>query len=361
MKNGMLKNIQCADALNRIASTGVESFETRLGELRYLGGERFETGYEELEFSDHARATLCAQLKIPGNLLQRLGKGLGCLVLRCLVHSDPKIKTQRLRVVHNTRGVALSLASPELATPTNQEVVAAIRDAWPDDISSETLSVSELNITDAEFELSCHTNRLTAEPQPGDILHGGIAIRHSQAGTAPTVVLSYIRRLVCSNGLTQRVCLHGRPSRTKRCRAENSPERALDAIKRQIAGAWDQLQHRLDGFGELLEHRFEVDALPEALRRRWSINRQVGEEIAQALQNDELGRTLTEYDVVNALSRVATHSTRLRPRYRHHLSLAAGMFAQRHIHQCPTCGSWIDRSPAQGNSALPLTTADSAA
>jgi len=203
--------------------------------------------------------------------------------------------------------------------------------------------VAKLHLTATEFELTCHTGKLTAEPRPGDVLHGGITIRHSQAGNSTTVILSYLHRLVCSNGLTQRVCLQGRPSRTKRTKAGNTAQRMLEAIKRQVRQAWAQLDQRLEGMGELLNHPLEVDELPEGLRRRWSINRRVAAEVAQALQNDELGRTRTEYDLVNAISRVATHSQHLAPRYARHLCLAAGMFAQRHVHQCPMCGSWLLR------------------
>jgi hypothetical protein len=138
--------------------------------------------------------------------------------------------------------------------------------------------------------------------------------------------------------------LGGKPARTKRCKAKNSKETVLLAIRGQIKHAWAQLEERLEGIKELMKHRLEVDQMPEGLRRRWSINKKVATEITIALQNDELGRTHTEYDLVNALSRVATHSRQLAPRYQRHLSLAAGMFAQRHIHQCPMCGSWLDET-----------------
>ena len=180
-----------------------------------------------------------------------------------------------------------------------------------------------------------------AEPRPEDVLHGGITIRHSQVGQWPTVVLAYVHRLVCSNDLTQRVCLHGKPGRVRRAKAGNSPEPMLEAIRLQVGHAWEQIQDRLDGMHQLLERRYEADGLPEGLRRRWSIKRSLADQIAEELGSDELERTYTEYDLVNALSRVATHSDSLAPRYRRQLSLAAGTLAQRHIRQCPICGSWL--------------------
>ena len=330
-------------ALRRIGDTKVEFFDAGLRDLQYAGGTGFKIGTDRYEFSPAAWGTVCGYLAIPTDLLAQLGQGLGGLVVKCLHGGGRRagIAPDELRLGYSSNGTIVSVSPTRLACLTNNEVVTAIQDAWPSHISSETLSVAALHLSETEFEFTCYTDQLTTEPRPGDILYGGITIRHSQTGASPTAVLSYVQRLVCSNGMTQRVCLQGRPSRTKRCKAENSPTRMLEAIRQQVKGSWDQLGERLEGMQKLLEHRLNVDELPEGLRRRWSIKRGLAAEIATALGSDELGRTFTEYDLVNALSRVATHNTGLAPRYRRHLSLAAGMFAQRHVHQCPMCGSWL--------------------
>lgn len=346
-------------ALNRIAAQKVYSFETTLHKFKYLGDQRFEIGGEELDLSDSAWLQLCRLVHLPIDLLQRLRRHLGHIVFRSMANDDDPGGAQRFRVVHAAKK-ALALTPPELACLSNEAVVGAIRAAWPAGVSSETVSVTDFRLTETEFELSCHTDRLTAEPREGDILHGGITIRHSQAGLMPTVVLSYVYRLVCANGLTQRVCLGGKPARTKRCKAGNSAEQMLETLQNQVTQAFRQLDERLEGFKGLLEHRIEIDDLPEMLRRRWSINRRLAEEIALAMRNDELGRTYTEYDLVNGLSRVASHATNLLPRYRRHLALAAGMLAQRHVHHCPACGSWLDGPSRDIGIPLPLM-ADSGA
>ena len=338
--------ISFEQAFDRIRSTVVNSFEVELKLLQYSGGTGFKIDGSCYEFDAAAWDTACNYLAIHPELLPHLGLHRGSLVSKCLQSSGWRAKKapDTVRLSRDEGGKIIAVTDTKLACLSNQELVSAIQDVWPDHISSETLSLACFSLTPAEFELTCHTEQLTAEPRPGDVLHGGITIHHSQAGTSPTVILSYIHRLVCTNGMTQRVCLQGRSGRTKRCQVRNSTERTLEAIRQQVKQAWTQLDERLGGIRRLLDHHLEIDELPEGLRRRWSINRKMAAEINKALQEDELNRTYTEYDLVNALSRIATHSENLAPRYRRHLSLAAGMFAQRHIHQCPQCGTWLDEA-----------------
>jgi hypothetical protein len=336
-------SINLQESLERIKSTKVGFFEAELPELSYAGGNRVKFGTDTYELSPQPWQALCKYLEIPEHLLPRLGSGLGGLVFKCLKENGliaPNASKQ-IRVAYNTEGRVVSITPANLVYITNNEIISIINQASPPNIISQTLS-AKLLLTETEFELTCYTHQLSTEPSVGDTLYGGISIRHSQTGEAPTVILGYIHRLVCTNGMTQRVCLGGKPARTKRCKAKNSKEPVLEALREQIKHAWAQLEKRLEGIKELTKHKFDVDQLPEGLRRKWSINREIAAEIARAFENDELDRTYTEYDLVNALSRVATHSRRLAPRYQRHLSLAAGMFAQRHIHQCPMCGSWSD-------------------
>ena len=329
------------DALERIDSTSVGFFEAELPELKYAGGRSVKIGMDTYEFSSQAWSTLCSYFMIPHDLPGQLGKGLGGLVFKQLNNTKRRSSgaPENTRLAYNDKGQILSITPANLVCLSNSEIVPIIKSVLPSNIISQTLC-ARLEIAPTEFGLSYHTEQLSTEPRKGDVLYGGISIRHSQAGTIPTVVLSYIYRLVCENGMTQRVCLNGRQTRTRRCNTQNSKKAVQESVKEQITHAWSQLNERLEGIQELTKHKLDADKLPEALRRRWSINKKLADEIARALQSDELGRTYTEYDLVNALSRVATHSRNLAPRYRRHLSLAAGMFAQRHVHQCPMCGSW---------------------
>ncbi|MBE0536754.1 MAG: hypothetical protein IH624_13890 [Phycisphaerae bacterium] len=335
------------NALQKIEDTTIVSDEAGLDDLRYAGGKRISIGDRTFELAENAWETLAGYRLLPPNLLPQLGRGLGGMVLKCITDCDRRSKNapDRLRLFSNGKSRILAIAPADMVYLSNAETVQAVKEAMPAGISSENLFVS-LTLIPTAFELQCYTEQISVAPRVGDILCGGITIRHSQAGVIPTAVLGYIYWLVCKNGMTQRVCVGGKPARTKRCKANNSKVPMLDAVLTQVSQAWQQLENRLAGIKELAEHRLEYYGLPEALRRRWSINRATADEIAAAMHNDELGRPehLTEYDLVNALSRVATHNSTLAARYRWHLSMAAGMFAQRRVHQCPTCGSWYNET-----------------
>ena len=340
------------EALARTEATSLDFLPAQLNEFRYEGDTSFSIDGCVLEFSPPAWNAACGRFAYPSNLLPQLGPGLGKLTFRVTQAKGrraPKVSERvRLALCQET-GRVLALTDDRLAALPNSDVVKAMMEAWPSAISSETIEVARFELTPTEFSLDCHTDRLRAEPRKGDVLHGGISIRHSQAGTCSTTILSYISRLACSNGMTQRICLQNRAARIRRCSSENSPDYMIASIKRQVKGAWAQLQERLEAeMAELLDHRIDIRGLPEDLRRRWSINRTVARNITRALDEDELGPTGTELDLVNALSRVATHSCELQPRYRRHLSLAAGMYAQRHIHRCPLCGSWFAEEEGSG-------------
>jgi len=341
MNNSDKTTICFPDALERIDNTSIGFFEAELPEMKYAGGQSVKIGMDTYEFSSQAWSTLCSYLMIPHNLPEQLGKGLGGLVFKQLnnIRRRSSGAPENTRLAYDDKGQILSVTPANLVCLSNSEIVPIIKSVLPSNIISQTLC-ARLQIAPTEFELNYHTEQLSTEPRKGDVLYGGISIRHSQTGAIPTVILSYIHRLVCSNGMTQRVCLNGRQARTRRCNTSNSKKAVHESVKEQIIHAWSQLHERLEGIKELTKHKLDTDRLPEALRRRWSINKKLADEIARALQSDELGRTYTEYDLVNALSRVATHNPNLAPRYRRHLSLAAGMFAQRHVHQCPTCGNW---------------------
>ena len=257
------------EAFARIRTTKVGFLETKLGGLRYVGDKTFRIDGKARELSTAAWRTICGYYGLPPDLLPTLGRGGGDLVVRCLNSAGWRAEgaPEKFHLACNTRGKIISVTRADLTCLSNGQVADAVQDALPAHISSETLSVARLDLVETEFELTCHTEQLATEPRPGDILHGGISVRHSQVGLFPTVVLSYVHRLVCSNGMTQRICLHGKPARTKRVKAGNSPERMLEAIRRQVRQAWAQLQKRLRGIAELLKHPFEAEQLSDGLRR----------------------------------------------------------------------------------------------
>jgi hypothetical protein len=63
--------------------------------------------------------------------------------------------------------------------------------------------------------------------------------------------------------------------------------------------------------------------------------------IRNAISQDEIGPTGTQYDIFNAISRVATHHQNLTFRQQRILSRLAGEFSQQDIQKCEHCGSWL--------------------
>ena len=232
----------------QIQAARVDSFDAPLREFQYAGGHSIKIGMDTHELAPEAWETFCQYLDLPVDLLPQLREHLGNLVLKCVRGADRRGKDapEEIRLSCSEDGRVLALTPSTLVTLSNDEVVQLIEQTIPADIMSETLC-ARLFLTQTAFELDLYTRQLPVEPRPGDVLYGGVSIRHSQAGCSPTAVLGYIHRLVCTNGMTQRVCLDGKPARTKRPTSENARELVLTAMRDQIAGAFAQLQHRLDG------------------------------------------------------------------------------------------------------------------
>lgn len=76
-------------------------------------------------------------------------------------------------------------------------------------------------------------------------------------------------------------------------------------------------------------------------RTRFLLNNRILQAIEEAIRQDEIEPTNTQYDWFNAISRVATHDELLNFRQRRTLSRMAGEFSQYTAHQCRQCGSWI--------------------
>jgi hypothetical protein len=159
------------------------------------------------------------------------------------------------------------------------------------------------------------------------------SIRHSQTGSIPTVVLGYIHRPICTNVVIQRICLADKPARTKRSNVMNSKEPGLNAIREEVEQLFSQLHDRRGGIKQLTEHRLIIDGLIEGLHRRWPINKRVPAKIIISLHNRELGRTYSEFDMVKAISWVATHNNKCALRYDRRFFIETGVLAQQQIYQ----------------------------
>jgi len=115
----------------------------------------------------------------------------------------------------------------------------------------------------------------------------------------------------------------------------------LDQMHRLLTEAWAQLDEKLEAVKGLLgKDRMPIEFLRQQ-RTKFSLNERMLRAIERAIREDELGRTNTQYDVFNALSRVATHEENLAFRQQRTLSRMAGEFSQQTVHRCDRRGQWV--------------------
>jgi len=138
------------------------------------------------------------------------------------------------------------------------------------------------------------------------------------------------------------VCGEGKNLRVRRLASRRFDEvDMLNQIRRLLEEAWAQLQEKLDAVEGLLKRdKMSMDFLRQQ-RTRFSLNNGILAAIEHAVQEDELESTDSQYDVINAISRVATHDRDLTFRQRRTLSRMAGEFSQQTASKCNTCGQWI--------------------
>ena len=123
----------------------------------------------------------------------------------------------------------------------------------------------------------------------------------------------------------------------------------LNQIRRLLGEAWAQLQGKLDAVEKLLsEKRMPMDFLRQQ-RTRFSLSNGILAAIEHAIREDELGSTDSQYDVFNAISRVASHDNGLTFRQRRTLSRMAGEFSQQTAQLCDKCGQWIVQEVKNGS------------
>jgi len=115
----------------------------------------------------------------------------------------------------------------------------------------------------------------------------------------------------------------------------------FEQIRHLLTEAWRQLSDKLAAIKELLSQaRISPDFLQQE-RARFSLNNRIIQLVSDAMERDELGPTNTQYDVFNALSRVATHTDSLSLRQRRTVMRLAGELGQSHVHRCSQCGTWL--------------------
>ena len=331
----------------REREAGVCRDQFPLSEIR-VERDRLIAGDKEFRLSDEGLRQLCKRFCAPAPYLNSLSSKLRASILQ--EHfaegrfADHKL-TDKNSYIRSRGGDFLDLGRSDLFSLDNASVVQAVRDGLGD---NATLEVQDFRLDDEFFRLDVASPQIATEVRRGDVLHGGVHVTHSQRDGQATQVMPYIVRLVCENGLVQRECLgveRGSTPRTRRLPADRpeAKEMQLAQIRKLVAKSLSGLGKKLEAIGQLQDKKVQVnDALDRFLRQAHLFSRALVKQLLKAWTEE--GSEQTAFGVLNALTRVATHSPDLAPWQRQRLSRLAGVYAGQDVHLCPHCFSVIANS-----------------
>jgi hypothetical protein len=290
----------------RLTFTKIASREIRLSsEGLLLAGEQAFT------LSLEARDDLARRSGIPAPFFNTIPVDLQAALFNRLfpVTLAHPAAPPELNVAVLDNRVAVALSDATLAVLPGVEVLNAVLEAASTDSNREVLDVAHFGLNGG-ISLSLVSPAIRAEPRVGDIVSGGIDVYHHDTGSRGCQVSSYLYRLVCRNGLLVPVCEHKEDLRIRR----GGPETRDSVLRRvrHVAGlAWADLQAKLAVLKQLVDEPVDDPAVVlERIARDTGLNpsRKFIHELLAALSADEAGPGRTVYDMMNAISRVGTHS-----------------------------------------------------
>ena len=301
---------------------------------------RLNTSAGELRLDTSAVPRLAKRVGVPSGFFETCSPALRASVFNeFLQHGlrGERVPSHMKAIIHDG-DVLLGVADPDLALLNSAEVLETVLDALPPDLDREHLEVVNFR-SNGELRVAVSTPQIVGEPRVGDIVQGGINVRHSPVGGFATQVSSFLFRLVCQNGLLVPTCQHEHRLRIRRAAEENAAT-TLEKV-REVAGiAWTELRSKLDAVQRLAQETVtDPEGLIRAIARQSGLSRRVAAQVISALNVDELGGGDSLFDVINAFARIGTHSERLSSGRRRMLQELSGDLVTERINECPTCGA----------------------
>ena len=247
-----------------------------------------------------------------------------------------------IRINLNQEDQIIGFDDPKLFRISPVKLMEIVASSLPRNLSAEKVKVARADVGTKTLQISCVSPDNITEPRPGDIINGGIDIVHHISGNAGTQIRCYLRRLVCSNGATAHICNDNKQLRVRRLNNGRFDENDMLAqIQRLLTEAWRQIDEKLVAVRSLVEKKITSLDFLEHERTRFSLNDRMLTAVQLAINEDEFGPTGTQFDIFNAISRVATHNQKLTFRQQRTLSRLAGEFSQQDVNKCDKCGSWV--------------------
>ena len=217
---------------------------------------------------------------------------------------------------------------------------------------ADNLIIHRVEFDDFHFEVILISPSQAIEVRRGDVVQSGLRIVHHRFGGPATIVEAFIYRLVCTNGMTRRICIREDPSSRSRARKlpahyATARARQMDQISGLSEHIWKSLQAKLDAFKATTERPAEVHHLLTRFLERARLSpKKLMPSLERAWRNE--GSEDTIFAAVNALSNVATHDQGVPVRQRRALAVLAGFLAFQKDHLCGRCWS-ILAGPATDN------------
>lgn len=327
---------------NAIREVGAHEADLELHQVQAheLSADGFAlcSGNKRWELQPDGLKHLCGRARAPAEYIGNLTpKVAGQLLQYHIDHGD--IGGGTLTLVSRS-GAFLAIKRTDLAELTGTEVLQSVLDGLSD--RAADLSVAALQINPDSFVIDILGEQISRAVAPGDVIRGGLRVEHSLIGEWATVVQTYFLRLVCNNGMVHRECTGKKSLRTRRLRADwaDAKQQQMSQIRRLAEREWEKLEAKLTAIQALQESRIDV----EAFLTRWVQQARLSPRnllpvLRQAWREEE--QAPTAFGAINALTRVATHSTRVNPRQRRILGHLAGLLAFRELHWCSHCMSLL--------------------
>jgi hypothetical protein len=323
------------DLRKRISQSDADVVEMPLTNLTFdADGLRHDHGL--LRIDESARRRLYFLAKAPALYLEQHSSELQANVL--MAHAKRGDFGRRPVVVARGENL-LTVVRGHFVNLSDLEVVDGVAETLGAECDRMFLSKIVSEVDRLEVELVSPAK--ATEVRVGDIIQGGLSIVHSRYGEKATVIQSFINRLVCQNGLTQRECPTsngiGQTRRVPITRP-GGRETQLSQIRMLTRQAWNSLEARLTAVKETSSRPVRV---PELLER-WLLTARLSGQRQRLLAawRDE-GAEPTIYGAMNAVTRIATHDRELSDRQRRILRALAGLLAFREVHVCPRCNSLL--------------------
>jgi len=320
------------------------SYEVSSEKISLTDAGCLDTGKNQFPVLFESLDQLADKAHIPKHFFQRLPPDLQSVLFnRCWQRAiSDGVIPRHMRVNLNAANQVIGFDDPRLLRISLVRLMEVMQLSLPKELSPEQVSIARFDSTPQRLWISCFSPNKEDSPKPGDIINGGVDVVHYLAGDQGTQISCYLRRLQCANGAVVHVCREDRPLRARRLLNGRFDEAdMLGQIHRLLSDAWTQLPEKMRAIEELRhKDRMPIEYLRQQ-RTRFSLNERMLTAIERAINQDELGPTGKQWDIFNALSRVATHDENLTFRQRRTLSRMAGEFSQQTAHRCSQCGQWV--------------------